>query len=114
MNFGNDKSKPLPYLLEDAEKSCVKTNAMGTPAFRDCVNGLRQISGDGKPLQPFTDAEWKAKVEKSNSNLRKPIGKSVYSLKEAEVACTSATVKYSDNYKRCVAELVKTSQGTAK
>lgn len=65
--------------------------------------------------QPQRDSAYRnCRNRLSNSNKGKSIGKSVYSLKEAEEACTSATVKYSDNYKRCVDELVKTSQGTAK
>ena len=65
--------------------------------------------------QPQRDSAYRnCRNRLGNSSQRKPIGKSVYSLKEAEEACTSATVKDSENYKRCVAELVKTSQGTAK
>jgi hypothetical protein len=45
-----------------------------------------------------------------STNLPSPKGKSVYNRQDAETACTSATVKGSDAFNKCVEELVKTSR----
>lgn len=45
-----------------------------------------------------------------STKLPSPKGKSIYNRQDAETACTSATVKDSDAFNKCVEELVKTSR----
>ena len=60
-----------------------------------------------KGIADKNSSEYKAQCQQSTSAIN---GKSVYNIKDAKIACTSATVVGSPAYNKCVDELVKTSK----
>ena len=89
--------RPNIYNIKEAESACASAHKRNSPYFSMCVDGLVNAS---KSQPPSNSAAQSSKMG----------GKSVYNQKDAEIACTSATVKGSDAFNKCVEELVKTSR----
>jgi hypothetical protein len=65
------KSTVNPSSVKNVETACTSATVKGSTAYNKCVDELSKTSKGSstnsapQPLQPFTDAEWKAKVDKN-------------------------------------------------